>query len=83
MLVESIPYDERDVNSDIRIPESEYNFQSDIKQVFVENHSVNKVHLDIGRRVGTFSYIEPAIDKHTQNFKNASVGSVWIHHINQ
>ena len=44
MLVESIPYNEHDVN---RIPESLYNFQSDITQVFVENHSINKVHLNV------------------------------------
>ena len=44
MLVESIPYGEHDVNCDVRIPESLYNFLSDTKQVFVENHSVNTVH---------------------------------------
>ena len=70
MLAESIPYGERDLNCDIRIPESLYNFNSDVKQVFVENHSVNKVHLNVGRRIGTISYIEPAIDE----CRNASVG---------
>ena len=47
MLVESVLYEERDINCDIRIPESLYNFQSDTKQVFVENHSVNIVHLNV------------------------------------
>ena len=74
MLVESVPYDECDINCDVRIPESLYNFQSDTKQVFVKNHSVNIVHLNVGKRIGTISYIEPAINECTQNVKNASVG---------
>ena len=73
-MVESIPYDDHDVNCAVRIPESLYHFQSDTKQVFVENHSVNIVHLNVGKRIGTISYIEPAIDECTLNVKNASVG---------
>ena len=74
ILVESIPYDDHDVNCAVRIPESLYHFQSDTKQVFVENHSVNIVHLNVGKRIGTISYIEPAIDECTLNVKKASVG---------
>ena len=73
MLVESIPYDEHGVNCDVRIPESLYNFLLDTKQVFVENHLVNIVHLNVRKRIGTISYIEPAIDECTLNVMNASV----------
>ena len=61
MLVELIPYDEHDVNCDVRIPKSLYNFLSDTKQVFVENHSVNILHINVGKRIGSIIYIEPPI----------------------
>ena len=57
-----------------RLTASLYIFQFDTKQVFVENHSVNIVHLNVRKRIGTISYIKPVINKCTQNVKNASVG---------
>ena len=42
--------------------------------MFDENHLVNIVHLNAGKRNGTVSCIEPVIDECIQNIKNASVG---------
>ena len=42
--------------------------------MFVENYSVNIVHLNVEKRIGTISYIEPVFEECTQNFRNASVG---------
>ena len=77
-MVESALFDEYDINCDVRIPESLYNFQSDNKQVFVENHSVNKVHLNVGKRIRTVRHIEPVIN---ECIKNASVrlGTETLH----
>ena len=45
ILAESVMYDERDLNCDVRISESLYNFQTDNKQVFVKNHSSNTIYI--------------------------------------
>ena len=36
MLVASVPYDERDINCDVRIPESLYNFQSTLNRCLLK-----------------------------------------------
>ena len=49
--------------------------------MFVENHLGNIVHLNVGKMIGTISYIEPVIDECTQNVRNASVrlGTETLH----
>ena len=49
--------------------------------MFVENHLGDIVHLNVGKMIGTISYIEPVIDECTQNVRNASVrlGTETLH----
>ena len=64
------------ISTDVRIPESLYNFQLDNKQVFVENHLANTVYLNAKKRVGSISCVEPVTDN-PENARNLGLHYVY------